>query len=170
MHRGSDFKAEPRGEREVVITRSFAARRELVFEALIRPALIRQWLGALKGWTMVECEFDGRVGGAYRYLWHGPNGERMGLRGVILEFRAPELIVSSEQYDDPWYPGDATAAFTLTEQGGRTTVVLTVTYADRATRDAVLGTGMASGVAASYDGLERILSAVTESHVDREER
>ncbi|MGH7590875.1 MAG: SRPBCC family protein [Gemmatimonadales bacterium] len=155
----TEFKAEARGERDIVVTRSFNAPRELVFEALTTPALLKQWLGVFNGWTLPECEMDLRVGGRYRYLWRGPAGEPMGLTGTIREFKAPERIVSSERFDDPWYPGEAITVFSLAERSGRTTLTLTITYENRDARDSVMKIGMATGLAASYDALEQVLAA-----------
>src|SRR5687768_18598688 len=70
-------------EREIVLTRDFAAPRRLVFEALTRPELLERWLYGPDGWALVVCEIDLRVGGAYRYVWRGPDGGEMGLRGEI---------------------------------------------------------------------------------------
>lgn len=158
MSSSSDFKVEARGEREMVITRSFAAPRALVFEALTRPALIKQWLGAMEGWTFPECEMDPRVGGRYRYVWHGPKGEVMGMGGVIRECKAPERIVASEQWDDPWYPGEAITTYDLIERNGRTFLTLTVTYGTGEIRDGVVRSQAAAGVSVSYDALEQLLS------------
>jgi len=58
------------GSRELVLTRSFHAPRPLVFEALTRPELLKRWFGA-RGWNLVECEVDLRVGGAWRPMERG---------------------------------------------------------------------------------------------------
>jgi len=62
-------------------------------------------------------------------------------------------------FDDAWYAGEALATNVLTEQGGKTTLILTVLYQLRETRDAVLKSGMESGVAVSYDRLEELLAS-----------
>ena len=56
------------GERELVMTRSFDAPRQLVFDAHTKPALVRRWLLGPPGWSMPVCEIDLRVGGKYRYV------------------------------------------------------------------------------------------------------
>ena len=160
MSTKSDFNVETRGERDMVITRSFAAPRALVFKALTTPALLKRWLGAMEGWTFPECTMDARVGGTYRYVWHGPKGEVMGMGGVIREFKAPERIVATEKWDDPWYPGEAITAYDLVERNGRTALTLTVTYDTRQVRDDVVKADVTTGVAASYDVLEQVLSTL----------
>jgi uncharacterized protein YndB with AHSA1/START domain len=146
-------------DREIVMTRVFDAPRRLVFEALTTPELVRQWLLGPPGWTMPVCEVDLRVGGAYRHLWRDVDGSEMGMRGTILEVVVPERLVATEKFDQPWYPGEAVVTNVLTEEGGKTTLTLTVRYESREARDAVLKTPMAQGVAAGYDRLAELLAA-----------
>jgi len=47
----------------------------------------------------------------------------------------------------------------LTEQGGKTALTATLLYDSRETRDNVLKSPMESGVAASYDRLEELLTS-----------
>jgi uncharacterized protein YndB with AHSA1/START domain len=56
-------------DREIAMTRVFNAPRHLVFDALTKPELVKQWLFGPPGWTMPVCEIDLRVGGQYRYVW-----------------------------------------------------------------------------------------------------
>ena len=73
------------GDREIVITRSLNAPRSLVFDAFTKPELLRKWLLGPPGWTMIVCEVDLRVGGAYRYVWKNTKGTVMGMGGVMRE-------------------------------------------------------------------------------------
>ena len=59
-------------------------------------------------------------------------GERMGMGGVYREIVPPERIVATERFDESWYPGGAVSTLALAEQGGRTTLTLTVRYEYRA--------------------------------------
>ena len=152
-------QVEARGEREIVITRTFDAPRRLVFDALTRPELLQRWLGVFAGWSMTECEVDLRVGGQYRYFWEGPEGASMGMRGTYREIQPPERIVSTEKFDQPWYPGEAIGTAVLTEQAGRTTLTTTVVYDSREIRDGALKSGMEQGITAGYAALDEILNA-----------
>jgi uncharacterized protein YndB with AHSA1/START domain len=145
-------------DREIAMTRIFAAPRRLVFDALTKPELVKQWLLGPPGWSMPVCEIDLRVGGAYRYVWRHTNGNEMGMGGVYREIAAPERIVATEKFDEAWYPGEAVGTLVLSEQGGKTTITQTVLYQSREARDAVLKSGMERGVAASYDRLEELLA------------
>jgi uncharacterized protein YndB with AHSA1/START domain len=153
------LQVEARGERELVMTREFDAPRHLVYEALTRPELIKRWLGTMEGWSMAVCEVDLRVGGSFRYLWRGPGGVEMGMRGVYREIVPNERIVNTEVFDEAWYPGDAVETAELVEKGGRTTLTTTVRYASRDARDGVLRSPMESGVAAGYDKLDEVLAS-----------
>jgi uncharacterized protein YndB with AHSA1/START domain len=142
------------------MTREFDAPRRLVWEAYTKPELLKRWLGVFGGMTMAVCEVDLRVGGSYRYVWQLPNGQKMGVHGVLREVVVPERIVSTETFDDPWYEGEAIGTVTFTEVAGKTTLSIAMLYDSKAVRDVVLKSGMDDGVAASYDVLEGILAKV----------
>jgi uncharacterized protein YndB with AHSA1/START domain len=145
-------------DHDIVMTRVFRAPRALVFEALTTPTLLKQWLLGAPGWEMVICDVDLRVGGAYRYGWRREStGKTMAMGGLFQEVVAPERLVATERFDDPWYPGTGLSTTILEERDGMTTLSNTVRYESRATRDTVLQSGMESGVSASYDRLEALL-------------
>ncbi len=148
-----------KGDREIVMTRDFNAPRTLVFDAHTKPELIRRWLLGPPGWSMVVCDVDLRVGGAYRYVWRKENGPEMGMGGIFREIAAPERLVSNEKFDDPWYVGECIGTIVLTEKGGRTTLTQTLLYDTREARDGVLKSPMEEGVAFSYDRLDDLLAS-----------
>jgi uncharacterized protein YndB with AHSA1/START domain len=152
-----DFQVGTRGEREIVMTRTFDAPRKLVFEAFSKPEYLRRWLLGPDGWTMPVCDVDFKVGGKYRYVWHKGDTD-MGSGGVFREIVAPERIVNTERFDDPWYEGESVVTTTFVEKGGKTTVEMVMAFDSKETRDAVLKSGMESGVAVSYDRLDDILA------------
>ena len=148
-------------ECEIAMTRAFDAPRSLIFDAWTRPELLKRWLGVRGGWSMVVCEVDLKVGGAYRYVWRkGVDGPEMGMGGVFREVVRLERLVATEVFDNPWYDGEAVDTTVLVEQGGVTTVTITVLYASREVRDAVLKSGMERGVAESYDMLAEHLASM----------
>ena len=150
-------------DREIAMTRVFDAPRKLVFDAHTKPDLVRQWLLGPPGWSMPVCEMDVRVGGTYRWVWrHDRDGTTMGMGGVYREIAKPERLVATERFDEAWYPGEALNTLVLVEQGGRTTLTQTMLYESREARDAVLKSGMESGVKASYDRLADLLASTSE--------
>jgi uncharacterized protein YndB with AHSA1/START domain len=147
------------GDREIRMMRSFDAPREMVFEALTKPELLKRWLYGPDGWSLADCEVDLRVGGAYRYLWrHVRKRIDMGAGGVFREIVRPERIVCTEVFDDPWYPGESLITTVLEEKNGRTAMKVAMLYESTAGRDGVLKSPMDEGVSQSYDRLERILA------------
>ena len=146
-------------DRELAMTRVFDAPRSMVFDAWIKPELLKRWLGVFGSWTFAVCEVDLRVGGKYRFVWRGKDGNEMAMGGVYREIVRPERIVCTEKFDDPWYEGDAIDTTIFVERAGKTTMTTTVLYGSKEIRDAVLKSPMESGVAKSYDKLAEVLAA-----------
>jgi uncharacterized protein YndB with AHSA1/START domain len=142
--------------REIVLTRTFDATRDLVFAAFTTPALLTRWYGA-RGWHLVACEVDLRVGGAWRFESVGPDGARMVQSGVYREITPPERVCFTEVFADQSYPGESLITHRFVERDATTTVTSTVLYPSRAARDTVLRYPMARGVSESYHRLEELL-------------
>jgi uncharacterized protein YndB with AHSA1/START domain len=147
------------GEREILMTRLFNAPRELVFEAMHRPELLKRWLSGPPGWSLEQCEVDLKVGGSFRHVWHGPEGAVMGMGGIFREIVRPERIVRTELFDQDWTGGEALATLVLAERANQTELAITVLYSSREARDGALKSGMKDGVAASYDKLDMLFAA-----------
>src|SRR5437660_46298 len=144
-------------DREIVMTRVFDAPRQLVFDAFSKPELLKRWFGP-RGWSLVVCDVDFRVGGGFRFVLRGPDGKQMGMRGVYREIVPPERSVHMESFDD--YPGESQVTAVLDEHDGKTTLTVTVQYPSQEIRDIVASSGMEHGAAASYDKLEDVLAAL----------
>jgi uncharacterized protein YndB with AHSA1/START domain len=144
-------------DREIVLTRVFDAPRALVFEAFTKPELLRQWFGP-RGWSLVVADVDLNVGGTFRFMLRGPDGNDLGMRGIWREIVAPERSVHMESFDD--YPGESQVTTVLTEQQEKTTLTATILYPSKEIRDAVLSSGMEHGAAESYDKLADLLASL----------
>jgi uncharacterized protein YndB with AHSA1/START domain len=147
-------------DREIALRRSFDAPRALVWKAYTTPDLVKRWLGAFGDWSLEVCEMDLRPGGSYRWVWRKAGGGQMGVRGIFMEVVAPERIVSTEQFDDPWYEGEGQVTATFVEDRNKTTLTLKIRYISKAVRDSVLKSPMEHGVAASYDKLAEVVAAL----------
>ena len=143
------------GDSQVVMTRVFAAPRQMVWDAFSKPELLKRWFGP-RGWSLAVCEVDHRVDGGFRFVLRGPDGRDMGMRGTYRELAAPERSVHVESFDD--WPGESTVTAVFAEQGGKTTMTVTVEYPSAQVRDIVLQTGMEHGAAESYDKLAELLA------------
>ncbi|HTS25869.1 MAG TPA: SRPBCC family protein [Bryobacteraceae bacterium] len=144
-------------DREVALIRVFDAPRQMVYDALTKPELLKRWFGP-HGWSLSVCEVDLRVGGGFRFVLCGPDGRTMGMRGVYRELSPPERTVHLESFDD--FPGsEAQVTTVLVEQDGKTTLTATVLSPSREVRDAVLKSGMEHGAAETYDKLAALLAS-----------
>lgn len=152
------------GDRELVLARSFDARRPLVFDALTRPELLKRWYGA-KGWQLIECEVDLRVGGAWRYVSRGPGGEVMTQYGVYREVEAPRRLVCTERFVDQSFAGESLITAVLEDRGERTTLRSTVLFPSPQARELVLSRSMERGLGEGFRRLDRVL-AVERAGVD----
>ncbi len=152
------LKVDTPSDREIRITRDFDAPRPLVFDCWTKPELLKRWLTGPPGWSFVVCDVDLRVGGAYRFVWRGPDGIEMGMGGVHREVVPPERIVNTQRFDQDWTGGEAVGTLVLTEKDGRTTSTNTILYASKAARDGALQSGMEKGMEAGYVRLDELLA------------
>ena len=151
------------GDREIVMTRDFAAPRKLVWDTMSNPELLKRWLFGPPGWEMTVCEEDPRVGGKFRWVWSGPDGAGMSMSGEYREIVPPERAVRTESFETGCIPqmGEQLATLVLTEKGDKTTLTLTVQYPSKEARDGALASGMEHGMSAGYDRLDEILQTVS---------
>ena len=145
-------------EREVVVSRVFNAPREVVFDAMTNPELVKQWH------RLEVCEIDLRVGGAWRFVGRGIDGTLMTSRGVILALERPERFAQTMETEAEEVAACADAgaavATVLTEKPGQTVVTSTLTYPSQEMRDAVIDDGFERGVTRRFDLLARYLESV----------
>ena len=147
-------------DREIVITRSFSAPQKQVWDAMVKPDLLRRWLLGPPGWKMDACENDVRVGGRYVHTWTHENGQRLGMSGEYREVVPGVSVTRTEKFDMSACPGEmpeTIAKLALSEAGGKTTVTITLTYPTRAGRDGALQSGMTQGMEAGYARLDDLL-------------
>ena len=142
---------ETRGDREIVIKRSFDAPAELVFDAWTKPELVRRWwVPEAHGVEGVRFEADVRAGGSYRYVLRAPaegSGDAAGagvefaMSGRYLEVVRPSRLVHTEVLGpadagaEPYAP-EALVTVTFDEDRGRTRVVSVIVCASKEARDA----------------------------------
>jgi uncharacterized protein YndB with AHSA1/START domain len=155
---------KPVGERAIVYTRSFGARREVVWDCYTKPDLVRRWLLGPEGWTLPICEIDLRVGGRFRYVWRHADGRDMGMGGTYRELVPPHRIRSTELFDDDWTGGETLVTTVFEEVRGVTTVTMTVEYASEAVRNNVSKSGASAGMEASYARLETLAQSLKQAH------
>jgi uncharacterized protein YndB with AHSA1/START domain len=147
-------RVERTSDREVVVTRWFDAPARLVFEAWSSPELFtRWWVPKSLGMTLRSCEMDVRTGGAYRLSF----GDGMDFFGTYLEVTPPSRIVWTN--DEGGENGSVTTV-TLTEQDGKTLLVLSELYPSKEALDAA-GTGAADAIHEALAQLDDLLIELT---------
>jgi uncharacterized protein YndB with AHSA1/START domain len=152
-------------DRDVCVTRTFHAPRQLVWDAHTTPELVRRWQG-YGGWEMPVCDMHVRVGGTYKWQWKNhEDGGQFGFFGTFGEVDEPSRIVHDQYFD----PGDMEYAMpvddpcivslNLSEQNGVTTLVCNMSFASKEAREGAMSTGMTDGMEHSYTRLDDLLKA-----------
>jgi len=148
--------------RELVITRTFDAPRNLVYKAWTDPAQLAKWFGPNQ-FTIPVCELDVRPGGAILIHIMSPEGDVYPMKGEFQEVEPPErLVFTSAAYpsaDGPLLLEDRTTV-TLAEDNGKTTLTMhaVVTKATPGTEGALAG--MEQGWNATLDKLADHLAKI----------
>jgi uncharacterized protein YndB with AHSA1/START domain len=160
MNTAASLSYTPRGDRDIVVKRVFAAPRALVWRAFTEPHMITRWMSGPPAGPLTVHDMDFKVSGAYRWEWRlDAGGAVMGLSGVFRDIAQPERIVHTEKWAQPYYMGETVVTTAFADRGGNTAVTITVHYATRAARDAMAKSGMAAGMGQCYARLDAFLSS-----------
>jgi uncharacterized protein YndB with AHSA1/START domain len=143
-------------DREVVITRAFDSPKDLVFDALTKPELLKRWYGPT-GWSMTVCEIDLKVGGAWRFVVSRPDGKVIGQRGVYKEVVKGMRIVNTEAWED-WDAGETLVTTELKEENGITLFTSTILFPSKDVRDTIVKAGLEHGAEEGYQKLAELLA------------
>ncbi len=139
----------------VRITREFDAPPSRVFRAHTDPELLVQWLGP-RGLEMRIDSYDCRTGGSYRYVHSDANGE-YAFHGSFHEVRPGERIVQTFTFEG-MPDGVALEKLLFEDLGdGRTRLTGTSLCDSFADRDAMIASGMETGVVQGYERLDEVL-------------
>ena len=115
---------ELRGEREIIISRTFNAPARIVFDAWTRPEFVKRWWAPqAQCVTMVGCEADVRVGGAYRYQLRTPDGNAFAFSGRYTEITPPSRLVYTQVFEPMAEAGEMRITVTFEEREGKTHLV-----------------------------------------------
>lgn len=151
---------ELRGDRELIITRSFRAPPRLVFQAWTQPEFVRRWWAPKsRGVEIVECTAQVEVGGGYRYLLrHGD--DQFGFSGRYTEISPPTRLVYTQVFEN--FPGlEAIITVTFEERDGHTFMRSHELYPSPEARDGALASGMEDGMRETMDQLDELVRTLT---------
>ncbi len=109
-----------RADRELHITRTIDAPREVVFRAWTDPSQLAHWFGP-KGCTLLAPQFDVRPGGGYR-CGYNFEGSEFWLRGVYREIEPHNRLVFTHGWENEAgdVDHDTLVTVTFTESDGKT--------------------------------------------------
>jgi len=151
-------------DEQILITREFAAPRQLVWQAWTEPELVKRWWHAKRGEVTV-CEIDLRVGGRWRYVMVTPDGFEVGFHGAYREIVPDVRLVTTETYEGlpegvSEEEGSTVNTATFAELDGRTTVTLLIQAANKTSRDAIIESGMEDGLQDALDLAEEVAASL----------
>lgn len=142
-------------DREIVVTRTFAAPARIVFEAWSTPELfMRWWAPKSLGVPLLSCEMDVRTGGKYRLEFGQDSSQSFVFFGRYLEVIPNAKIVwTNEEETD-----GAVTTVTFEEKDGKTLLVLRDVYPSKAAFDE--GSGNIDGLGEQFAQLDELLAAL----------
>jgi uncharacterized protein YndB with AHSA1/START domain len=152
---------EIRGDREIVITRTFNGPPRIVFEAWTNADLVKRWWAPRSlGLTIVSCDSDVRVGGKYRWVLRPPAGDDFAFSGVYTEITPPSRLVYTHYYEPMMDAGAVIVTVTFTERDGKTLFVSHELYPSKEVRKAAIDSGMEKGMRNTMDQLDEVVMSL----------
>lgn len=142
-------------DREIVVTRTFAAPARIVFEAWSKPEhFMRWWAPKSLGVPLLSCEMDVRTGGKYRLEFGQDSSSSFVFFGKYLEVIPNAKIVwTNEEETD-----GAVTTITFEEKHGKTLLVLRDVYPNKAAFDE--GSGNIDGLGEQFGQLDELLATL----------
>ncbi len=125
-------------DREIVLTRTFDAPRELVWRAWTDPEQVVKWWGPF-GFTTTTKKMDVRVGGTWIHTMHGPDGVDYPNASKFLEVVKPErLVYEHGGASEGGPPAQFVCTVTFEDVGGKTRVTMRSVFPSKEARDLVV--------------------------------
>lgn len=151
----SDFVVD-KDNLEVRTSRILNASRQRVWDAFTLPEQIAKWWGPRK-YSMTVDKHDFQVGGAWRFVQTGEDGEQSAFSGVFKEIVPMDKIVDTFEYEP--MPGHVLVETALFEDAGdgKTKVTSTAKFANLEDLEGMVGSGMEYGQRESYDRLTELV-------------
>ena len=146
---------ERKGDRELVVTRTFDAPPSTVFRAWSQADLFRRWWmpKSVTGASLLSCDMDVRTGGKYR-LEFGVGGSSMAFFGKYLEVVPDERIVWTNDEGEE----GAVTTVTFEERGGKTLLTFHEIYPSKEALEEAI-TGSAATLPEQLDQLDGLLTS-----------
>lgn len=140
------------------IAREFSSPVVNVFRAHTEAELFARWVGPYDLATTIG-DWDCRTGGAWSFHQTDAEGDEYRFYGSFHEVRPDELIVQTFTFAG-WPDEVSLDRITFEDLGGRRCRLTAVsTFATFEARDAMIASGMESGVREGYEQLDDLLAA-----------
>lgn len=148
---------ERRGDRELVITRTFDAPPSTVYRAWSQPELFKRWWlpKSVSGISLVSCEMDVRTGGKYRLEFGAGGSDTMAFYGKYLEVVPNERIVWTNDEGEE----GAVTTVTFEDMGGKTLLRFHEVYPSREALEEAIE-GSAAALPEQLDQLGELLAGM----------
>jgi uncharacterized protein YndB with AHSA1/START domain len=141
-------------DHEIVITRSFDAPRDVVFDAWTKAEHVARWWDPSRV-PLAHCEIDLRPNGAFRFEHQGHHAPGYVFTGTYREITRPSRLV----FQTPSPSGKETiGAIDFNDCGERTQLTITMTCASKDDRDALLRMGVDAGTVQTLENLNDFLA------------
>lgn len=152
---GTDFTVD-KDNLEVRTSRDFNASRQRLWHAVTDPEQIPKWWGPAQYETRVD-KHDFRVGGEWRFVQTGKDGEEFGFNGVFKEIVEHEKVSDTFEFEP--MPGHVLIeTMTLEElEPGKTRMTAVAKYANLEDLEGMVQSGMEGGQRESYDRLAELV-------------
>lgn len=150
---------ERKGDRELIVTRTFDASPSMVFKAWSQPELFRRWWmpKSVSGVSLVSCDMDVRTGGKYRLEFAAGGSDTMAFYGKYLDVVPDKRIVWTNDEGEE----GAVTTVTFDDEGGKTLLTFHEVYPSKEALEEALQ-GSAAGLPEQLDQLEDLLSSMGE--------
>lgn len=146
----------PEGQPFVDIEREFDATATQVYRAHVDPELFSRWVGPRDLDNEVD-HWDARDGGSWRYVARR-EGQEHWFRGCFHQLVPGRRIVQTFTYEG-WPEGVSLEILDLEElDGGRCRLRARSITDSVEGRDAMVATGMESGIIAGYEKLDELMA------------
>jgi uncharacterized protein YndB with AHSA1/START domain len=141
----------------IKIVREFEAPRDRVFRAWTDPDLVARWMGPKDTPSRID-HWDMRTGGSYRFASVRGDEEIASFYGSFHEVRPPARLVQTFTYEGV-PDGVSLETATFEDAGdGRTRVTLLSVVDSLEARDAIIASGMETGVVEGFEKLDALLA------------
>jgi uncharacterized protein YndB with AHSA1/START domain len=159
------------GKHELIITRTFDAPRQLVWNVWTQPEQVMKWWGP-GPFMSPACKIDLRVGGHYLYCMRGPDGKDYWSGGTYKEIVPIKKLVYIDAFADEegnWvdpaaygfdaiFPKTNVVTVTFEEVGTKTKLTIHYITDSEAVLEVMRKTQMKEGWESSLDKFERALA------------